>query len=106
MAVVALLFALAVACAAAPQRAKIPPPDFPEWEGWAPINGRAKDGIRLAYSSLPDTPPLKQASYYWDNFVEQVHHTSKNIAYGSVLNSHRAYTGAQPRVRVLQALSI
>jgi hypothetical protein len=73
------------------QKAKIPPPAYPEWEDWSLISSRKPSNARLASHTLPHAEPYVQGSYTWDNFVPQVHNKHKNLAYGNVLNGHREY---------------
>lgn len=87
----ATLCLVAVGAGAAP-KAKIPPPDYPEWKDWSLLTSRPPAVARMDAHSLPATPPDLQPSYEWDNFKEQVYNTEKNLAYGSVLNSHRRYS--------------
>ncbi|MDR3739096.1 MAG: hypothetical protein P4L40_08745, partial [Terracidiphilus sp.] len=89
---VMLCLALAgLAGLAAAQKAKISPPDHPEWKDWGLLSSRLPTKSRLTSNHVPDSPKTLQASYPWDNFVEQVGFSEKNLAYGSVLNSHRRY---------------
>lgn len=87
----ALLLFLSLPALLLSERAKIPPPDFPEWKDWSLVSSRPLINARLVDKHNPPSPHTLQASYPWDNFVEQVGFPDKNLAYGSVLNSHRRY---------------
>lgn len=77
--------------AAATSQPRIPPPPLPEWQGWSLLSSREPRGHRIAGRGVPPSPHYIQASYDWDNFVQQVDAPEKNVAYGCVLNGHRRY---------------